>query len=127
MISLPYPVRIFLHVPPTDLRKGFDALAGVVTTAFSQDPTSGHLFLFVNRRRDRIKILYWDRDGLAIWYKRLERGSFQLPTAARNAVSIEMTSTQLALILSGIDLSSARQRKRYRRPAQNAENQAFQS
>ncbi len=122
MISLPHPVRVFLHAGPTDLRNGFDALAGLVATAFAQDPTSGHLFLFVNRRRDRLKILYWDRgDGLAIWYKRLERGSFQVPTAAPNAVSIEMSQTQLALMLSGIDLSSARQRKRYRRPEPQAE------
>jgi hypothetical protein len=64
---------VFLHPPATDLRKGFDALSGLVTTAFSRDPTSGHLFLFVNRRRDRLKILYWDRgDGLAIWYKKQE-------------------------------------------------------
>jgi IS66 Orf2 like protein len=69
MISLSHGVRVFLHTPATDLRKGFDALSGLVSTAFSQDPTSGHLFLFVNRRRDRLKILYWDRDGLAIWYK----------------------------------------------------------
>jgi transposase len=124
MISLPLPVRVFLHTPVTDLRKGFDALSGLVTTAFGQDVTSGHLFLFVNRRRDRLKILYWDHgDGLAIWYKRLERGSFQLPTAPCEAVSIEMTATQLSLILSGIDLRSARQRKRYRRPAPAAENQ----
>ena len=117
MISLPSSVRVFLHAPPTDLRKGFDALCGLVTTAFGQDPTSGHLFLFVNRRRDRLKILYWDRDGLAIWYKRLETpGTFQIPTTATKAASIEMTSTQLALILSGIDLKSARQRKRYQRP-----------
>ena len=116
MISLPHPVRVFLHTPPTDLRKGFDALCGLVTSDFSQDPTSGHLFLFVNRRRDRIKILYWDRDGLAIWYKRLESGSFQIPAACTKAASIEMTSTQLALILSGIDLRSARQRKRHQRP-----------
>ncbi len=74
MISLPSSVRVFLHTPPTDLRKGFDALCGLVTTAFAEDPASGHLFLFVNRRRDRMKILYWDRDGLAIWYKRLESG-----------------------------------------------------
>jgi transposase len=122
MISLPHPVRVFLHAPPTDLRKDFDALSGLVTSAFGQDPTSGHLFLFVNRRRDRLKILYWDRgDGLAIWYKRLETGSFQLPAAASDAVSIEMSSTQLALILSGIDLRSARQRKRYQRPTPNAE------
>ena len=120
MISLPHPVRVFLHTLPTDLRKGFDALSGLVTTAFSQDPTSGHLFLFVNRRRDRLKILYWDRDGLAIWYKRLETGSFQLPLITRDATSIEMTPTQLSLILSGIDLHSARQRKRYQRPTSEA-------
>lgn len=120
MINLPSTVRVFLHSPPTDLRKGFDALCGLVTTAFAQDPTSGHLFLFVNRRRDRIKILYWDRDGLAIWYKRLETpGTFQLPAA--DAVSIEMTPTQLSLILSGIDLRSAQQRKRYQRPIPAAE------
>ncbi len=127
MISLPHPVRIFLHTPPTDLRKGFDALCGLVTTAFGQDPTSGHLFLFINRRRDRIKILYWDRDGLAIWYKRLERGSFQTPAAAATATSIEMTATQLSLILSGIDLRSARQRRRYERPVSAAENRMFPS
>jgi transposase len=121
MIGLTHPVRIFLHAPATDLRKGFDALSGLVTSAFTQDPMSGHLFLFVNRRRDRLKILYWDRDGLAIWYKRLETGSFQLPSAPRDAVSIEMTPTQLALILSGIDLNSARQRKRYQRPITQAE------
>jgi transposase len=122
MISLPHPVRVFLHTGPTDLRKGFDALAGLVTTAFSRDPTSGHLFLFVNRRRDRLKILYWDRgDGWAIWYKRLEVGSFQIPAVPSNAVSMEMTPTQLALILSGIDLRSARQRKRYQRPTPKTE------
>jgi transposase len=122
MISLPYTVRVFLHAPATDLRKGFDALSGLVTTAFGQDPTSGHLFLFVNRRRDRLKILYWDRDGLAIWYKRLESpGTFQMPTAQNDAASVEMTSTQLALILSGIDLKSARQRKRYQRSSREGE------
>ena len=122
MISLPSSVRVFLHAPPTDLRKGFDALCGLVTTAFGQDPTSGHLFLFVNRRRDRIKILYWDRDGLAIWYKRLETpGTFQIPATVTKAASIEMTPTQLSLILSGIDLKSARQRKRYQRPTPAAE------
>jgi transposase len=122
MISLSHSVRVFLHAGPTDLRKGFDALTGLVTTAFSQDPTSGHLFLFVNRRRDRLKILYWDRDGLAIWYKRLETpGTFQLPAVHSDAASIEMTTTQLSLILSGIDLRSARQRKRYQQPTVEAE------
>jgi transposase len=127
MISLSHAVRVFLHTPPTDLRKGFDALSGLVTAAFSQDPTSGHLFLFVNRRRDRLKILYWDQDGLAIWYKRLETGSFQVPARSHDAVSIEMSPTQLSLILSGIDLHSARQRKRYQRPAPEAENRPVHS
>jgi transposase len=128
MINLPHTVRVFLHAPATDLRKGFDALSGLVTSAFSQDPTSGHLFLFVNRRRDRLKILYWDRDGLAIWYKRLETpGTFQLPTVTHDAVSVEMSPTQLALILSGIDLRSARQRKRYQRPTPAAENRPVPS
>ena len=122
MISLPHSVRVFLHAPATDLRKGFDALSGLVTTAFGQDPLSGHLFLFVNRRRDRLKILYWDRDGLAIWYKRLETpGTFQLPAVPHDAISIEMTATQLSLILSGIDLRSARQRRRYQRPTQETQ------
>ena len=127
MISLPHAVRVFLHTPATDLRKGFDALSGLVTTAFAQDPTSGPLFLFVNRRRDRLKILYWDRDGLAIWYKRLETGSFQIPAVSHDAVSIEMSPTQLSLILSGIDINSARQRKRYQRPAPEAENRPVHS
>jgi transposase len=123
MIILPHSLRVFLHAPATDLRKGFDALSGLVSTAFGQDPTSGHLFLFVNRRRDRIKILYWDRDGLAIWYKRLETpGTFQLPVVGRETVSVEMTATQLSLMLSGIDLGTARQRKRYQRPTAAAEN-----
>ena len=122
MINLSHSVRVFLHAPATDLRKGFDALAGLVTAAFRQDPTSGSLFLFVNRRRDRLKILYWDRDGLAIWYKRLETpGRFQLPVVHQDIVSVEMTSTQLSLILAGIDLGSARQRKRYQRPVLEVE------
>ena len=122
MISLPHSVRVFLHAPATDLRKGFDALSGLVTTAFGQDPLSGHLFLFVNRRRDRLKILYWDRDGLAIWYKRLETpGTFHLPAVPHDARSIEMTATQLSLLLSGIDLRSARQRRRYQRPIQETQ------
>ena len=127
MISLSHGVRVFLHTPATDLRKGFDALFGLVSTAFSQDPTTGHLFLFVNRRRDRLKILYWDRDGLAIWYKRLETGSFQVPAPSHDAVSIEMSPTQLSLILSGIDIHSARQRKRYQRPTPEVENRPVHS
>ena len=114
-------VRVFLCTRPTDLRKGFDGLSGLVQECFGQDPLTGHLFLFLNRRRDRIKILYFDRDGLAIWYKRLESGSFQQlhPTAAAGqaagAAGIELTATDLALLLGGVDLTTARRRKRYSR------------
>ena len=109
-------VRIFLCSRPTDLRKSFDGLTGLVQECFGQDPLTGHLFLFLNRRRDRIKILYFDRDGLAIWYKRLEAGSFQLPDAVTQD-GVELQPAQLAMLLSGIDLHSARQRKRFRRGA----------
>jgi transposase len=113
MIILPSAVRIFLCTRPTDMRKSFDGLTGLVQECFGQDPLTGHLFLFVNRRGDRIKILYFDRDGLAIWYKRLEAGSFEIPAAAQRD-GIELQPAQLAMILSGIDLKSARQRKRFR-------------
>jgi transposase len=116
MILLPSAVRIFLCTRPTDLRKSFDGLTGLVQECFDQDPLTGHLFLFLNRRRDRIKILYFDRDGLAIWYKRLEVGSFQLPDPVPQD-GVELQPAQLAMLLSGIDLNTARQRKRFRRTA----------
>jgi transposase len=112
MIMLPSAVRIFLCTRPTDLRKSFDGLTGLVQECFGQDPLTGHLFLFLNRRRDRIKILYFDRDGLAIWYKRLEAGSYQMPQVPAQD-GIELQPAQLAMLLSGIDLRTARQRKRF--------------
>jgi transposase len=101
------------------MRKSFDGLQGMVQECLGQDPLSGHLFLFFNRRRDRIKILFFERDGLVIWYKRLEAGTFQrLDTALRTdrtsgQAGIELTATELALLLSGVDLATARHRKRY--------------
>jgi transposase len=115
MLTVSHPVRVFLHAGAVDLRKSFDGLSGLVTQAFPQeDLLSGHLFLFLNKRRDRIKILHWDADGLVIWYKRLEAGSFEMPRTTETA-GIELRPAQLALILSGIDLQSARQRKRFGR------------
>jgi transposase len=119
--QLPAAVRVFLCTRPTDMRKSFDGLTGLVQECFGQDPLSGHLFLFLNRRRDRVKILFWDRDGLVIWYKRLEAGTFQqlvLPSSADRSTGqagIELTATELALLLTGIDLTTARRRKRYAR------------
>jgi transposase len=113
MISLTSAVRVFLCTRDVDMRKSFDGLSGLVQECFGEDLLTGHLFLFVNRRRDRLKILYFDHDGLAIWYKRLEAGPFQVPDAGRQD-GIELLPAQLASILSGIDPHSARQRERFR-------------
>lgn len=115
MLSLPATVRMFLCTQPVDMRKSFDGLMGLVEAVLEQDPLSGHLFLFLNRRRDRLKILFWERDGLVIWYKRLEAGTFQWPVQSAETVRVELSTTDLALLLSGVDVRSAQQRKRYRR------------
>ena len=123
MLSFPHTVRIFLHTDAVDLRKSFDGLSGLVSQAFpEQDLLSGHLFLFLNGRRDRIKMLHWDADGLVIWYKRLEAGSFQIPRRIAPGVAVVLKSAQLAMLLGGIDLSNARQRKRYQHPEKIREN-----
>jgi transposase len=108
-------LRIFLCTTPTSMTYSFDRLMGLAQQTFEQDPLSGHLFLFLNRDRDRIKILFWDRDGFCIWYKRLEAGTFQLPTAANSEQGIELDASQLTHLLGGIDLRTGRRRKRYRR------------
>src|SRR6516164_9474669 len=101
-------VRVFLYTRPTDMRKSFDGLQGMVGEFLGQDPLSGHLFLFLNRRRDRVKVLFWDRDGLVIWYKRLEAGTFQRldhPAGTERSsgqAGIELTTTELALLLAGV-------------------------
>ncbi len=111
MLSVLADTRIFLSVAPTDMRKGFNGLQGLVTGVLEQDPLSGHLFLFINRRCDKLKILYWDGDGFAIWYRRLEQGTFQVPKT--NEASIEMRSDELTMLLRGIDFSNVTRRKRF--------------
>jgi transposase len=113
MLTLATQMRIYLHIGPTDMRKGFDGLCALVRSVFKADPLDGSLFLFFNRRRDRIKALWWDRDGLVIWYKRLEQGSFETITAADGEATVEIDATQLAMLLGGVTLSSAKRRKRY--------------
>ena len=110
-------VRVLLCTSPTDMRKGFDTLAVLVREGLGYDPLSGHLFLFVGRRRDRLKLLYWDRDGYALWYKRLEQGTFRMPVAKPETASIELKASELAMLLEGIDLRSIKRRKRFQRPA----------
>jgi transposase len=106
VLSFSSALRIFLATEPADMRKGFDGLSQLVRERIAQDPLSGHLYVFRNRRRDRIKILYWDRDGLALWYKRLEKGTFRFPEAKDGRV--EVTPAEIAAILEGIDLRHAR-------------------
>ena len=132
MLSLSRTTRVFLATEPTDMRKGFDGLFALVENVIKEEPFSGHLFVFRNQRRDRLKALWWDRDGWAVFYKRLERGCYQFPTdamvrksngsigAQNDAQRCEIRADELALLLEGIDLGSVKRRPRYQRTA-NAE------
>ena len=120
MIHLPASVRVYLCTAPCDMRRSFDGLYALVSSAMQLNAFEGHLFVFSNRRKDRIKILYWDRDGFAIWAKRLEEGTYAMPFAgAGGEQRQEITAQELGAILSGIDLSEAKRRKRYRRANAN--------
>lgn len=117
MFLLSPQTKVFLARQVTDMRKSFRGLLALTEAVLRQDPASGHLFVFMNRRRDLLKILHWDGSGYWIWYRRLERGTFQLPAtdADEGQAGVELTPAQLSLILEGIDLASVRQRLRYRR------------
>ena len=117
MLSLPSALKIFLCLLPTDMRRGFDGLMRMTEEHLHHNVLNGGLFVFVNRRRDRVKLLYWDGDGLAIWYKRLEKGTFELPRQQDDTTSVSLSATELAMLLGGIKLASAKRRKRYRRIA----------
>jgi len=107
--------RIWLCLAATDMRCGFDRLAELARVVTGQDSMSGHLFLFRGRGGDRLKILYWDRDGYALWYKRLEEGTFKLPRIEPEQTSVELRASELAMMLDGIDLRSVKRSKRYTR------------
>lgn len=119
MLSLPPSVRIFLCVQPADMRRSFDGLSRMVEEFLGHDPFSGHLFVFRNKRGDRMKLLYWDNDGYAIWYKRLEKGVFRFPEHCVDGA--EVAASTLTMLLEGVDLSSVKHHPRYvrrqRRPA----------
>lgn len=108
-------IRIWLCTGPTDMRRGFDRLAEQAHAVTRQDPQSGHLFLFRSRRGDRLKLLHWDKDGYVLWYKRLEEGTFKVPKLSGEQSSVELRASELAMMLDGIDLSSVRRVRRYRR------------
>ena len=114
MISIAASTRIFVATSPTDMRKGFDGLQGLVTSVLGKDPLSGHLFLFVNRRRDKLKVLYWDGDGLAIWYRRLEQGTFQMPAINDDKTAAEINREDLVMLIRGLDYENVHRRKRFK-------------
>jgi transposase len=126
MLSLPASVRIFLCLDVADMRRGFDGLAAMAASIVGEDPLSGHLFVFRNRRRDRVKILYWDRDGYALWYKRLEKGTFRFPQrlTRRDVKRLEVNVSDLMMLLDGVDLVTVRRQPRYRRHALPGESRA---
>jgi len=110
VLRLPSSVRIFLAAQPTDMRKGFDGLAALVK-AWGEDIYEGHLYVFVSRRGDRVKVLSWDRGGFVLWYKRLERGAFRMPALAGDEKTMELDSGQLSMLLDGVDLKRVQRQK----------------
>lgn len=127
MLSIPPTTRVYAYVKPADMRKSFSGLVGIVEQELGQQVESGGLFLFFNRRHNSVKVLFFTGDGLAIFYRRLERGTFELPRAAAeanardaNPAGVEIKPSELALILEGIELASVKRRKRWRREAISA-------
>ncbi len=115
MISLGSTQKYYLYNRPTDMRKSFDGLSGLVKNELKRDFFTGELFIFLNRRRDRIKILVWDRSGFALYYKRLEQGSFELPKMDRNQLEAQINWDELVCILEGVSLDFIKRRKRYQK------------
>jgi transposase len=113
MFGLEEASKVFLYGQPTDMRKGFDGLYGLVLDHMELDPLLGYLFVFMNAPRTRVKILYWDHDGLVLFHKRLEKGTFRRPTAQRNAPNSELSKEELFMILRGIDFEKTKKRTRY--------------
>jgi len=105
--------KVFIYAKPTDMRKGFDGLYGLVLNEMELDPRLGYLFVFMNKNRNLIKVLHWNRDGLALFYKRLEKGTFKRPTAQLNAPNSELSKEELYMILHGIDFEKTKKRKRF--------------
>jgi transposase len=114
MLTLPSSVRVYMATEPTDMRRSFDRLAATVEGSFGFDVTHGHLFVFINRRGDQAKCLFWDRTGLCILAKRLEVGTFRrVRDAESGALHVEIDAAELSLMLEGIDLTDAKRRKRF--------------
>jgi transposase len=117
VITIPGSVKIFIGSAPIDMRKSIDGLMAIVEQELQEDAYSGHLFVFVSRRCDRVKILTWDKGGFVLLYKRLERGQFKLPHMDPSAMAVQMDATQLTMLLDGIDVGRVR-RPQHWKPSQ---------
>jgi transposase len=118
VLTIPRSVRIFIGSTPIDMRKSIDGLMAIVQEELREDAYSGHLFVFVSRRRDRVKILLWDKGGFVLVYKRLERGQFKLPHMDPSTMAVEIDSTQLAMLLDGIDFGRVHRPEHWKPPSQ---------
>lgn len=124
VLTLPASVRIYIAVEPVNLRRGHDGLSAIVQGQWGMDLFDGHLFVFFGRRRDRCKILFWDRGGLVLYYKRLERGRFRAPRVSADGRSVQVDATELTMLLDGIDVRGVRRPERWqpepkKKPQQN--------
>lgn len=108
--------KYYLYRSPTDMRKGFDSLCGIVTSELRMNVLSGSVFIFINKKRGQVKLLLWEGDGFAIYYKRLEKGTYELPATNDNTNNIAISNEALQYILQGVFLKSVRKRKRYQQP-----------
>jgi transposase len=115
LLALPASVRVFFATAPCDMRRGFDMLEAMVRESFGDDPLSGHLFVFRSRRGDRLKILWWDRDGYVLWYKRLEKGTFRMAanSAPAGSARIELDRRTLTMLLEGIEPANVKKTRRF--------------
>lgn len=113
MFSLTSSFRYYLYREPTDMRKSFDGLSGLVQGQLRRDPASGEVFIFINRRRNKVKLLRWEQGGFVLYYKRLEKGTFELPRFSDNALSCQMSWPMLMLMIAGITIEKSKQRRRY--------------
>ena len=116
MLHLSASCRYYLHVTATDMRKGFDSLCGIVTSQMQMNVLSGSVFIFINKKHTQVKLLLWEGDGLAVYYKRLEKGTYEVPSINNNAGDVSISHEALQHILQGISLKSVRKRKRYQQP-----------
>src|SRR5665213_1702518 len=119
MLHLSASCRYYLHRSPTDMRKGIDSLCGIVSTQLQMNVLSGSVFIFINKKNNQVKLLLWEGDGFAIYYKRLEKGTYELPSAGKNNTGFSITHEALQYILQGVSLKSIRKRKRYQQMTEN--------